>query len=77
MWESEMPLYKKKKAMELLTLHTSKTDTYRIKEELTLPGTKETIGTVLWTDISNRKLDTKLGAGRIAAFRRTAGILFL
>ena len=63
--ESEMPLYKKKKAMELLTLHTSKKDTYRIKEELTLPGTKETIGTVLWTDISNRKLDTKLGADEL------------
>ena len=60
-----MPLYKKKKAMELLTLHTSKNDTYRIKEELTLPGTKETIGTVLWTDISNRKLDTKLGADEL------------
>lgn len=51
--------------MELLTLHTSKKDTYRIKEELTLPGTKETIGTVLWTDISNRKLDTKLGADEL------------
>ncbi len=63
--ESEIQMYKKKKEMELLTLHTTKRDTYRIKEELTLPGTKETIGTVLWTDISNRKLDTKLGADEL------------
>lgn len=53
-------LYKKKTALELLKLHTSKRDTYRIKEEITLPGTKETMGNVLWTDIANRKMDTKL-----------------
>ena len=63
--ESETPIYKKQKEMELLTLHTAKRDTYRIKEELALPGTKETIGTILWTDISNRKLDTKLGADEL------------
>lgn len=60
--ESDRPLYKKKKERALLELHTAKRDTYRIKEELILPGTKETIGTVLWTDIANRKLDTKLEA---------------
>ena len=53
-------LLKKKNELELLLLHTKKRDTYRIKEEIMLPGTKETIGTMLWTDISNRKLDTKL-----------------
>lgn len=72
--DSEMPLYKKKRDLELLKLHTSKKDTYRVKEELTLPGTKETIGTMLWTDVSNRKLDTRLGtdelllSGEILAF---------
>lgn len=54
-------LYKKNKLLNLLKLHTSKKDMYRIKEEITLPGTKETIGTILWTDIGNRKMDTKLG----------------
>lgn len=63
--ESDMPLYKKHRNLELLKLHTSKKDTYRIKEELTLPGTKETIGTILWTDIANRKLDTRLGTDEI------------
>lgn len=54
------PLYKKMKPVDMLKLHTSKRDTYRIKEEVILPGTKETIGTMLWTDINNRRLDTKL-----------------
>ena len=53
-------LHKKKCRYDLLLLHEKKKDTYRIKEEIVLPGTKETIGTLLWTDIQNRKLDTKL-----------------
>ena len=59
--DCSVKLYKKKKPLDLLKLHTSKRDMYRIKEEISLPGTKETIGTMLWTDIANRKLDTKLG----------------
>lgn len=59
--DCERPVYKKQKPIELLQMHTSKKDTYRIKEELSIPGTKENIGTMLWTDISGRKLDTKLG----------------
>lgn len=59
--DCERPVYKKQKPVELLQMHTSKKDTYRIKEELSIPGTKENIGTMLWTDISSRKLDTKLG----------------
>lgn len=51
---------KKKKMREMLFLHEKKKDTYRIKEEVVLPGTKEMIGALLWTDIQNRKLDTKL-----------------
>lgn len=59
--EEEAPLYKKTKNMQMLTLQTTKKDTYRIKEEMKLPGTKENIGTLLWTDVESRKLDTKLG----------------
>ena len=72
--DCSVKLYKKKKALDLLKLHTSKRDMYRIKEEITLPGTKETIGTMLWTDIGNRKMDTKLGidelqiSGELLAF---------
>lgn len=58
-------LYKKHQNLNLLELQTSKKDIYRIKEELTIPGTKETIGNILWTDISNRKLDTRLGSDEL------------
>ena len=58
-------IFKKQEKIELLKLHTSKKDTYRIKEELVLPGTKETIGVMLWTDIVNRKLDTKLAVDEL------------
>lgn len=52
--------YRKLSTMEMLLLHDKKKDTYRIKEEIVLPGTKETIQTILWTDVQNRKFDTKL-----------------
>ena len=53
-------IYKKQEKVELLRLHTSKRESYRIKEEIMLSGTKESLGAILWTDISNRKLDIKL-----------------
>lgn len=58
-------VFKKQKPLELLQLHTSKKDMYRIKEEINLSGTKESIGALLWTDISNRKLDTKLAVDEL------------
>lgn len=66
--ESSTPLLKKERAIELLKLHLSKRDTYRIKEELVLPDAKEDIGTVLWSDIANRKLDTKLASDELQIF---------
>lgn len=53
-------LYKKHRPLELLEMHTGKRDIYRIKEEFTIPGTKENIGALRWSDVSLRKLDTKL-----------------
>ncbi len=63
--EGKGNLYKKQKQLELLKLNTSKQDMYRIKEEMTLPATKETIGAMLWTDIANRRLDTRLAVGEL------------
>lgn len=62
---SDCNIFKKQRSMELLKLHTSKKDTYRIKEEISLPGTKESIGMMLWTDIANRKLDTRLAVDEL------------
>lgn len=59
--DSPVSVYKKMKRVNLLELHTTKKDTYRIKEEITLPGTKESIGQLLLTDVSSRKLEIRLG----------------
>lgn len=59
--ECDLPIFKKQKRVNLLELHTTKKDTYRIKEEITLPGTKESIGQLLLTDISARRLEIRLG----------------
>lgn len=58
--EGEEQIFKKIQSAELLKLHTSKKDIYRMKEEVTIPGTKENIGTLIWTDVELRKIDTKV-----------------
>lgn len=63
--ESEEPIFKKIRPAEPLKLHTSKKDIYRIKEEVTIPGTKENIGTLIWTDVGLRKIDTKVSQDAI------------
>lgn len=63
--DSDIPVYRRMQKMNLLKLAVSKKDTYRIKEEITLPGTKESIGQVLLTDVSSRRLDIRIGQDEI------------
>lgn len=63
--ESEMPVYRRREKLNLLKLAVSRKDTYRIKEEIVLPGTKESIGQILLVDIGSRKLDIRLGQDEI------------
>ncbi len=63
--EDGVPVYKKYKEQNLLRLFSIKKDTYRIKEEVTLNGTKESIGNLLWTEIVSRKLDTRISQDQI------------
>ena len=63
--ESDIPVYRKMEKMNLLKLAVSKKDTYRIKEEIVLPGTKESIGQMLSADIVSRKMDIRLGQDEI------------
>lgn len=58
--ESDVPVYKKVNRINLLEIQMNKNDTYRVKEEITLPGTKESIGQLLLSDISLRKLEIRL-----------------
>ncbi len=63
--ECETPLYKRFENKEFLKVFTTKKDTYRIKEEVSISGTKENIGTLLWTEVTSRKLDTRLEADEL------------
>lgn len=59
--EADVPMYKKFEEKQILCLNTIKQDSYRIKEEITIGGTGETIGEILWCDVMNRRLDTRIG----------------
>lgn len=59
--ESDIPVYKKMKKVNLLKVAVTKKDTCRIKEEITLPGTKESIGQILLSEVEIRKLDIRAG----------------
>lgn len=61
----EGDLYKQYSETEILELFTIKKDTYRVKEEVTIGGTKETIGSILWSEVVCRRLDTRLSQDEI------------
>ena len=63
--EGKVPVFKKMKEEEILKVFATGKDTYRIKEEVTLSGTKEHIGTLLWTDVTGGKADTQLGTDEL------------
>ena len=63
--ENGQELYKKTSSHNLLRLFRIRKDTYRIKEELSLGGTKENIGNLLWTEVTGRKLDTRISGDEI------------
>lgn len=63
--EEEPGLYRRWESKEVLKLHSIKRDTYRIKEEFPLPNAKETIGNILLAEVSQRKLDTRLGTDEL------------
>ncbi len=64
--ESELPIYKRQKTLPMLEMASSKKDTYRIKEEVRLPATKENIGQILMSKIGCTKLETRNGQDEIA-----------
>ena len=64
--ESRVPIYKKKKKVNLLEVRISQKDTFRIRQEITLSGTKESVGKILLNNIESRKLEIRPGRGELA-----------
>lgn len=58
--EEEGALYRKYGEKEILEMQGVHKDIYRIKEELQLPSSHESIGSVLFTDTALRKFETRL-----------------
>lgn len=63
--EEEPGIFKRREEKTFLELVLMKKDTYRIKEEMKLPNTKETIGSVLFSDVESRRIDTRIGEGEL------------
>lgn len=58
-------LYKKKRSVNLLEMNTMKRDTYRVKEEMKLPGAKENIDVITMSEVTGRKLEIRLGSDEL------------
>ena len=63
--ESEIPVYKRMKKFCLLYLANVKKDTYRVKEEIILPGTKESISQILLSEVYSRKMEIRPGTDEV------------
>ncbi|MFI3171526.1 MAG: DUF3794 domain-containing protein [Eubacteriales bacterium] len=58
--ENETEVFERQKNLQVLQVRLIKKDTYRIKEEVKIPGTKENIGSILFARVGNVKLDTRV-----------------
>lgn len=63
--EEEPGLYKRWESKEILKLQGAKKDICRIREEFTLPNSRDPIGNLLLAEVSQRKLDTRLGTDEL------------
>ncbi|MGN1206611.1 MAG: SPOCS domain-containing protein, partial [Eubacterium sp.] len=55
----ENDVFTKKKTMDVTKLILAKKDTLRVRDECRLPGTKDTIGRILYDDVTLDELDTR------------------
>ena len=56
---AEDDVYTKKKTMDITKLILTKKDTLRVRDECRLPGTKDTIGRILYEEASLNELETR------------------
>ncbi len=61
----EDSLYKKYRTQQVLKLFSAGRDTCRIREEVQIGEMQESIGTLLWTELGSRRLDTRVGTDEI------------
>lgn len=64
--EGDESILKKKKTMDITRLILSKKDTLRVRDECKIPGTKDTIGRILYDDVSLLEVETRVGEDKLA-----------
>lgn len=63
--EGDDSVLKRKKSMDITRLILTKKDTLRIRDECKIPGTKDTIGRILYDDISLLEVETRVGEDKL------------
>ncbi len=63
--EGDDSVLKRKKSMDITRLILAKKDTIRVRDECKMPGTKDTIGRILYHDINLQEVETRLGENKL------------
>lgn len=63
--EGDDSILKRKKSMDITRLILAKKDTLRVRDECKIPGTKDTIGRILYDDVSLLEVETRVGEDKL------------
>lgn len=63
--EGDDSILKRKKSMDITRLILSKKDTLRVRDECKIPGTKDTIGRILYDDVNLLEVETRVGEDKL------------
>ncbi|MCM1245599.1 MAG: DUF3794 domain-containing protein [Roseburia sp.] len=63
--EGDESILKRKKSMDITRLILSKKDTLRVRDECKIPGTKDTIGRILYDDVNLLEVETRVGEDKL------------
>lgn len=63
--EGDESILKRKKSMDITRLILAKKDTLRVRDECKIPGTKDTIGRILYNDVSLLEVETRVGEDKL------------
>lgn len=63
--EGDDSILRRKKSMDITRLILSKKDTLRVRDECKIPGTKDTIGRILYDDVSLLEVETRVGEDKL------------
>ncbi len=63
--EGDDSIQKKRKTMDVTRLILARKDTLRVRDECKIPGTKDTIGRILYDDVNLLEVETRVGEDKL------------